>query len=403
MKVEAEQLKELKNKYGEAFYLLDTAQFTDNYRDLKGCFKAIYHNFNIAYSYKTNYIPKICKIVNELGGYAEVVSEMELELARRINVPEENIIWNGPVKNYNCVEKLLLEGGCVNVDSLDEAVYICEIASQHVNQVLRIGIRCNFDIDDGVVSRFGFDTEGDNFKEALKCLSKYKNIEIYSFQCHFAKRQIDFWANRAKGMVKVLEETKIMPKRIDLGGGLYGHMPSELKNQFSVKIPSYEEYAMEAATIIADYFKNKEFKPELVIEPGSALVGDCMSFVCEVKTIKNVRDKYFATVMGSQKNISMAGINPPITVVHTGKEQKKYKDMDIVGYTCIEGDVLFKNYEGELSVGDTIIVDNCGSYSVVMKPPFILPNFPVLDISSGGVDVIKNAECFDDIFRTYNY
>ena len=48
------------------------------------------------------------------------------------------------------------------------------------------------------------------------------------------------------------------------------------------------------------------------------------------------------------------------------------------------------------------VVHNCGSYSLVMKPPFILPNFPVLDISEGEVELIKRAETFEDIFHTYN-
>lgn len=38
----------------------------------------------------------------------------------------------------------------------------------------------------------------------------------------------------------------------------------------------------------------------------------------------------------------------------------------------------------------------------IEKPPFILPNFPVLDISEGEVELIKRAETFEDIFHTYN-
>ena len=65
--------------------------------------------------------------------------------------------------------------------------------------------------------------------------------------------------------------------------------------------------------------------------------------------------------------------------------------------------MLYKNYTGEFAVGDAIVISNCGSYSLVMKPPFILPNFPVLDICGNEVEVIKRAETFDDIFHTFNY
>ncbi len=72
----------------------------------------------------------------------------------------------------------------------------------------------------------------------------------------------------------------------------------------------------------AEYLKDKSVKPELIIEPGSAVVGDCMKFVGTVKTIKNVRGKYIATVLGSQKNISMSGVNPPMQVIAMGGEQQ---------------------------------------------------------------------------------
>ena len=49
------------------------------------------------------------------------------------------------------------------------------------------------------------------------------------------------------------------------------------------------------------------------------------------------------------------------------------------------------------------MISNCGSYSLVMKPPFILPNFPVLDICSGEVEVVKRGESFDDLFQTFNF
>lgn len=141
-------------------------------------------------------------------------------------------------------------------------------------------------------------------------------------------------------------------------------------------------------------------KPLLLIEPGSAVVGDCMKFVGTVKTIKNVRGKYIASILGSQKNISMTGVNPPIEVFHM-HEGKAYKDLDMVGFTCIEGDILYKNYNGKLAVGDAVVISNCGSYSLVMKPPFILPNFPVLDICDREPTVIKRGETFEDIFGTF--
>jgi diaminopimelate decarboxylase len=202
-------------------------------------------------------------------------------------------------------------------------------------------------------------------------------------------------------MVELLDRIGIIPEKIDLGGGIFGKMPESLKSQFPSEIPEYSAYA-EAARMIADYFKDRKNKPELLIEPGSAIVGDCMKFVGTVKTIKNIRGKYIASILGSQKNISMTGVNPPIDIIHVN-DGIDYTNLDMVGFTCIENDILYKNYCGKLAIGDAIVISNCGSYSLVMKPPFILPNFPVLDICGDEVEVIKYGETFHDIFCTFNF
>ena len=199
----------------------------------------------------------------------------------------------------------------------------------------------------------------------------------------------------------MIDRLNIVPQRIDLGGGLFGKMENSLKEQFTSNIPNYQDYANAVATLFAERFSDKDNQPELIIEPGSALVGDCMKFVGTVKTIKNIRGKSFATVLGSQKNISMTGVNPPIEIINMSNEQDEYKDLDFVGFTCIESDVIYRNFNGKLAINDAIVISNCGSYSLVMKPPFILPNFAVFDISEGKTEVIKRAENFEDVFHTF--
>ena len=88
-------------------------------------------------------------------------------------------------------------------------------------------------------------------------------------------------------------------------------------------------------------------------------------------------------------------------MLETGTDRKNVSDADIVGYTCIEGDVLFRGYSGSISVGDMIIFKNCGSYSVVMKPPFILPDFPIVNVVGNETKLAKRAETFEDIFNVY--
>lgn len=400
--INKDRLTLLKEKVGDSFYALDSKQFRSNFIELTNSFKKFYPKFNIAYSYKTNYIPKLCKIVNELGGYAEVVSEMELELALKVGVKPEKIIWNGPIKNAEYIKKYALKGITINIDNIEEVIFLDNL-SKEKNKKINVGVRCNFDVEDNVVSRFGLDINGNDFDKVLSIIKENDKLYLINLQCHFAKRHLDYWPNRAKGMINLIKKVNIIPDRIDLGGGLYGNMDDRLKKQFNSKIPSYDEYALSVAPILYEFFEKEGKIPELLIEPGSALVGDCLKFVCTVDNIKNIRGKYFASVTGSQKNISMTGINPPLDVVHFSKKIDNYKDLDIVGYTCIEGDILYKGYNGDLGIGDVVIVSNCGSYSIVMKPPFILPNFCIVEFYNNEIEIIKNKETFNNIFETYNF
>lgn len=405
MQLNVENIKRLRESYGDAFYLLNSDQFRTNFIQLKTVFTKIYPKFNIAYSYKTNYTPKICRIVNELDGFAEVVSDMEMEIALRIGVFPTKIIWNGPYKDASKVEQLLLQGGTVNIDSDSEINVIKNIAIKNPRHILNVGIRCNFDINDGVISRFGFDSDSQGFKEALEFLKNTSNIHLINMQCHFATRKLDSWVLRTKKMLKLLDDLGIFPERIDLGGGLFGKMDASLKAQFDSEIPTYEEYANATASIFAEKFKDLDNAPLLLLEPGSALVGDCMKFVSTVRNIKSVRGKSIATLLGSIYNINptLNTKNPPLEVFAMGNLQELYQDLDFGGFTCIESDYLYKHYDGKLANGDVVVFGNAGSYSLVLKPPFILPNFPVIDICGNNVEVIKRGEVFDDLFHTFNF
>lgn len=399
-------LDKLMNEYGDAFYILDSLQFKKNFLELKKAFADIYPDFNIAYSYKTNYTPKLCRIVNELGGFAEVVSDMEMEIALGVGVAPENIIWNGPYKNTKKVEELLLRGGVVNLDNATDTENIRRIAEAYPDSNLRVGIRCNFDIGDGVVSRFGYDVESKEFADALALVREKKNLTLNGMQCHFATRALHTWRPRAEKMIALLDKHGLCPDYVDLGGGLFGKMDDSLKAQFDTKIPTYAEYAAEVAPIFKKRYENETKRPTLLIEPGSALVGDCMRFAARVSGIKTVRGKSIATLLGSIYNINptLNKKNPPLTLVPVGRgERKRYDGLDFGGFTCIESDYLYRGYSGELAVGDIVVFGNVGSYSVVLKPPFILPNFPMLDIEDGKAEIVKRAENFDDLFHTFSF
>ena len=180
-----------------------------------------------------------------------------------------------------------------------------------------------------------------------------------------------------------------------------GTIDEELAKEFSFSPPSYDDYAKIVAGGFNGIFANCHHKPRLIIEPGSALVANTMKLVTRVIDIKYSRNRYIATLTGSTYNMnpSVRDIRRSIKVYSEEPGKGKYFEMlDMAGFTCIEGDYLYKGYTGRLDKGDFVVFNNVGSYSIVMKPPFILPDIPVLDISND-YEVVKNAQSIQQVFE----
>jgi len=92
------EIKEIESQFGSPFYILDEAAFVKNYDDIVNAFTGRYEKFILAYSYKTNYIPYLCGIIKTRGGYAEVVSRIEYDLALKIGQDPKRLFSTGRLK-----------------------------------------------------------------------------------------------------------------------------------------------------------------------------------------------------------------------------------------------------------------------------------------------------------------
>lgn len=413
-RLEKEQVSELIEKYGSPLYVFHEKAFRDNYNNLLNTIRSYYPKYNIAYSYKTNYTPRICEIVKELGGLAEVVSDMEFNLARKVGYDYEHIVYNGPVKGPGLFEQLK-NCGVVNIDSLDEMATVVHFAKENPTVNMRIAFRVNIDIGQGFISRFGLDAYEDEdldsdseIKKAFDLAEMNSNIFVVGLHCHIGRsRGIEAWKNRVRIMFTLVDRYfKKTPEFIDLGSGMNSVMEPDLAAQFGGYIPKFSEYAEVIGKAMCEKYGhlNETDQPLLITEPGTTLISGCMSFLSTVETIKFVKGKAYVTFNCSGGN--MGDIchlkNLPICVYHMGGAIKTVNDASFVGYTCLEHDHIYEGYEGELAVGDIVQFRNIGSYSNVFKPPFILPNCAMVQIDENeNTDIIKRKETINDIFQSY--
>ena len=400
-----EAIKKIESSYGSPFYLLDEAGFIDNYEQFVSTMKRYYSKYALSYSYKTNYTPYVCSLVKSMGGYAEVVSEMEYYIATRIGYDDPEIIVNGPDKGEFGLTAI--QRGCiVNVDSIDELKRVVSYAQQNSEQRFDIGLRVNLDVGQSFVSRFGLDTE--DLDKAFSIVAGIGNLHIVGLHCHISRcRGVNAWRKRTEHMLSLVDRyfPNEPPKYIDLGSGMYGQMDPEFAQQFT-DVPSYEDYAIETAKLVAEHFDHlpEAKRPVLFTEPGTTLINKYIDFVGKVDVIKSIGSKQFAILNCSEHNLGETCMlkQLPMRVIAEQSRQAFVSDCDIVGYTCLEQDFMYRDYSGPLAVGDRVQFGNVGGYSNVYKPPFIRPNCPMLaQKSNGQIVLIKRKEQFDDLLGTY--
>lgn len=395
------------NQYGSPLYVFNDKAFVENYNHLCDTFKSEYANYVPGYSYKTNYTPHICKLVKRLGGYAEVVSDMELYLAKKIGYENSKIIYNGPCKG-KMMEEHILNGGISNIDNETEAIRVVELAKQNLDKNLKVGIRINTDISAGFVSRFGIETDSETMVRVVSMIKAQSNLQLVGLHMHVSRaRHIEAWQKRIDNILEAADKyIDGTPEYIDLGSGMFADMEEYLKKQFTIKVAGYGDYANVVAGRMAKHYANSKKKPLLITEPGTTVVSRYLSLITTVKAVKDVGGRNIAVM---DCDIHNAGetcqmMKLPYTHIKCGEGEASQIPVDITGFTCLEQDNLFEDFPDVVKVGDVIELRNVGGYSVVYKPPFIQPCCAMVAINEDGtVEQIKRKEIFEDIFQTYKF
>jgi diaminopimelate decarboxylase len=143
-----QDLETLAAAHGSPLYVFHGDRLAANFRAIQRAFERRYPRLIIGYSYKTNYLPHLCQLIRELGGYAEVVSRLEYDLALAIGHDPSTILFNGPLKTADDLELALRHHSVVNLDGLGELQYVVAMARRRPAEPLRIGLRVNVDLSD---------------------------------------------------------------------------------------------------------------------------------------------------------------------------------------------------------------------------------------------------------------
>lgn len=332
-------------------------------------------NFITGYSVKTNSLPWLLHFLHNQGFYAEVVSKMEYDLALRLGFPAGQMIYNGPIKDRQTFESVLLSGGFVNLDSNYELDWMEELSALYPNQIFKIGVRVNCDIaalcpEESLISesgRFGYCYENGKLKEAIDRLHMLSNVKVSGLHLHSStqSRTVQVFASLAKMAVQIAKEYALSLDYIDMGGGYFGGRDDK---------PDYRDYFKEICRELSVFFDPA--KTILIAEPGVSLVSRAATFETIVIDSKDIRGQKFVVTDGSRTNLN------PLVTRHVYPHHIEYcsdtagrstePTQWICGATCMEYDRLFElTNKPALIPGDRIIYDTAGGYTLCLNPLFI--------------------------------
>ncbi len=393
------------------FYIVDRKRFEANFDGLTNVFSLRYQPFILAYSYKTNYIPYLCDIVKQKGGWAEVVSRMEYDLAVKIGQEPEKIIFNGPVKTADDIELALNNNSIVNLDSEYEIQSVLSYAQQHSNKEIKIGLRINIGLSDEAgqshiqnslkVGRFGFDpVDMENVKNLLLAAG---NVKVIGLHGHTSTTDRSNWCFEVITRTLCDMAQKHFSESVqyvNIGGGFFGRMHPDMPFKDT---PTFDNYAEVVCNVLNENAWAQQHQPTLVIEPGVAMAADCLSFVTKVISVKTIREQVFVTVDGSAFHTkpTFHSLNLPHKVI-TRNEGRPVGGFDVVGSTCMEKDILLKDITTSVpEPGDYIRIDNIGAYTIVMSPAFINPAPAIVADEGGTYILIRRKQTLSEIFSNY--
>lgn len=365
-----------------AIYIFNRNRLIDNYEAITAAFTAKYANFKVAYSFKTNYLKEIVTTVQCLGCLAEVVSPYELQYAQALKFAPAATVYNGVIPDLERKYHIAVNHGIVNIDSYEEFAALRERAEER-HELIRLGLRVSLDVGNGVTSRFGVDPNGEEFQKIMQEIRDGRYVELDGFHCHIGStRPVRYWKEKTLKLIDLLQ--KHGGHYADFGGGMFGPMPESLAKQFSDYPSSFQPYAEVTAGLLKEAFPDERVK--MIIEPGTALVGNTMDVLASVKSIKVIRGVTYITVdcCSNQLGFICDCKDIPFEIIQNGNRQRiRVENATIAGNTCLEYDYIRKGVTGELGVGDFIRFENLGAYSISTSRSFIVPSLDVVDEASG--------------------
>jgi diaminopimelate decarboxylase len=401
-------IADLVRRFGSPLFVFSERRLINRYRELEQAFARRYSPVRLAWSYKTNYLPAICRVFHREGAFAEVVSPFEYDKAIAGGVSTERIHFNGPYKPDDALERAVRGGSILHIDNLEEVRRI-ERAAAATARRARVAIRVNQAIE-GIQSwsRFGLNLESGQAHDAIERVVASDRMDLVGLHTHIGTFILDprAYAIAARKMAELANEVRrkhgVRLSFIDLGGGFAS--PNTLKGQYldgEQASPPFSRYADAICEGLAALEAAADQMPTLVLETGRALVDDAGSLIATVHATKRLPDGRRALVLDAGVNLLFTSFWYRHDVVLAQEGLGVAEPTVLYGPLCMNIDVMRDAVSlPPLSGGDRLVFRNVGAYNVTQWMQFITLRPAVVMIGvNGSTEIIRRAETVEDLAR----
>jgi len=394
-------IKELVKQHGSPLWVVSEATLREKYKDLYRAFSIRYPKVAIAYSYKTNFLSGICALYHQEGAWGEVTSGFEYDIAVKLGVPGNRIIFNGPYKTKTELQRAIKNNSLINIDSYQEIDNLKELAKE-LGVKVKVGIRVNMQLYDTNWDRFGFNLESGQAIDACHQVISSENLQLAGFHVHTGTFILDtniYWS-LAEKLVSLYTSVKDNPmvkiEYLDVGGGYaskntlhYQWIPGEYA------CPTFDEYAEAICAPLVPELSKTTDMPLLIIEPGRTFVDEAMHLITTVVSRKTLPDNSKGIVIDAGINLLPTSYwyRFNIHATQMSPDRGMTEIVNIYGPLCMQLDqIQVGAYLPPVKTGDILIIRNVGAYNFSQSMQFIRPRPAAVMITKGNIEYLRLPE-----------
>jgi len=403
---------ELAEEFGTPLYLFDEFSLRSKCREFKQEFGRRYTDTTVIYACKA-FINKALALIfkeEELG--LDVVSGGELGIAQSVGFPLDRVYFHGNNKSEEEI-RLALKWhiGRIVVDNFDELSLLQGIAKEqgytpdillrlspgvdpHTHQYIATGV---------IDSKFGFPLISG--EEAVATAMSAPNLNLVGLHFHIGSLIFDVkpYQEAIELILNFAAEMKqkynFELEELNVGGGF------AIQYTLDSPAPSVAVYAEAIASkIISRCGELRLALPQLIVEPGRAIVGQAGVALYKVGVVKEIPGVrcYVSVDGGMADNIRPALYGAKYEAVVANKvSEEGVGKVTVAGKFCESGDILIRDISlPPVSAGDIIAIPDCGAYCLPQASNYNASFKPaIVLVKEGKAHLIRRRETLDDLTR----